>query len=198
MKTISNNQPQEAQTFTPSTPTPQEMPVSTSIAQPSMSLEAVIHYACHVADDNHANSIMQMLMAQYMTQGLCDPQLTRCILTIPEQRKQIQQEEQWQRLHPQGTLDTRRLPPELRTPAAIKIWQALLAEGLVDERCQTLRSRTESGVMAATIARALGIHNVWVTFGTLWGITNLKSAHDKSIDQQKGWDFQSKLDSIIG
>lgn len=164
---------------------------------PSMSLEAVCQYACYLPDDHEAGIITQMMMAQYMQQGLCNPELSQLILGIPERRKQIRREEDHRRLHPAGTLNTSHLPPALRTPAAIEIWQALFTEALVDEECQTLCSRTESGLMAAQIAKVLGIRNVWVTFEELWGIRNLKSAHDKAFDYQNGWNFQNKLNGII-
>lgn len=168
-----------------------------STATPSLSLESVCEYAWHINDDKEANVITQMLMSQYMKQGLCNAELCSLILEIPEKRKQIRHEEQWRALHPNGTLNTDSLPANLRTPAAISIWQALYAESLVDEECQTLRSRTESGLMAAAIAKRLGIREVWKTFEELWGIRNLKSAKDKAFDYQSGWDFQKKLDSII-
>lgn len=164
---------------------------------PSMSLESVCQYACHIADDHEADIICHMLMSQYMQQGLCNPELTQLILGIPERRKQIRREEEMMRLHPEGKLDTSQLPPNLQTPLAKSIWQALYTEGLVDQNCQTLCSRTESGLMAAAIAQALNIRNVWVTFEALWGIPNLKSAKDKALDYEKCWNFQKKLDEII-
>lgn len=185
-----------------------EMPVSTSSSvtsasiiesspAPSMSLESVCHYAIHMTDDHDSNIIVQMMMAQYMQQGLQHPELAQEILGIPERRKQLQRDEAYKRLHPGGTLHTSHLPPALRTPAAIDIWQRLFSEALVDEDCQTLCSRTESGLMAAHISKALGIRNVWVTFEELWGIRNLKSSRDKAFDYQNGWNFQKKLDSLI-
>ena len=164
---------------------------------PHLSLESVCEYACHLESDADANIISHMLMAQYIQQGLCIPELASRILSIPDTRKQLKREEQYKALHPKGTLNTDQLPPELRTPAAINIWQALFTESLVDEDCQTLCSRTESGLMAAAIAKKLGIRKVWVTFEELWGIRNLKSAHDKAFDYQSGWDFQKKLNTII-
>lgn len=164
---------------------------------PSMSLESVCHYAIHMTDDHEANIIMHMMMTQYMQQGLQNQELTQLILGIPERRKQLKREENYKHLHPGGTLNTSQLPPALRTPAAIEIWQKLFSEALVDEDCQTLCSRTESGLMAAHIAKALGIRNVWVTFEELWGISNLKSARDKAFDYQNGWNFEKKLNSLI-
>lgn len=202
MNTISNIAPEGASNpsllaTTASVPN-QEMPTSTSpVVMPSMTLESVCHYACHITDDHEATVIIHMMMAQYMQQGLQNPDLTQLILGIPERRKQIQREEEYKRLHPGGTLNTSQLPPALRTPAAIQIWQTLFTESLVDEECQTLCSRTESGLMASHIAKALGIRNVWVTFEELWGIRNLKSARDKAFDYQNGWNFQKKLDTLI-
>lgn len=163
----------------------------------TLSLESVCEYACHVTDDQDANVLTQMLMAEYMKQGLVQPELSALILGIPERRKQIKLEERWKALHPKGTLRTDQLPPALRTPAAINIWQTLYAESLVDEDCQTLRSRTESGLMAAAIAKQLGIREVWKTFEELWGIRNLKSAKEKALDHQGGWDFLEKLNNLI-
>jgi len=223
MNTISNIAPEGASnpsceainslTPNPSPLTLKEMPTSTSPVvmptgeesltshpspiTPMMTLESVCHYACHISDDHEATVITHMMMAQYMQQGLQNPELTQLILGIPERRKQIQREEEYKRLHPGGTLNTSQLPPALRTPAAIQIWQTLFTESLVDEECQTLCSRTESGLMAAQIAKALGIRNVWVTFEELWGIRNLKSARDKAFDYQNGWNFQKKLDTLI-
>lgn len=171
--------------------------VAPSPATPTLSLESVCEYACHVTVDKEANVITQMLMNQYMVQGLAIPSLCALIINIPERRKQIKLEEQWRALHPKGTLNTDNLPPALRTPAAISIWQALYAESMVDEDCQTLRSRTESGLTAAAIAKRLGIREVWKTFEELWGMRNLKSAKDKAYDFQGCWDFQKKLDTII-
>ena len=178
-------------------PTAEDALQSASRPHPTLSLESVCEYACHVPDDQEANVITQMLMNQYMTQGLSIPSLCSLILGIPEKRKQIKQEERWRALHPKGTLNTDALPPNLRTPAAIGIWQALYAESLIDEDCQTLRSRTESGLMAAAIAKRLGIREVWKTFEELWGMRNLKSAKDKDFDYQNGWDFQEKLNHLI-
>ena len=193
MKTTSTNAPEGA--LNPSLcETQTEV---TDPCNPHLSLESVCEYACRLDSDADANIISHMLMAQYMQQGLCIPELANRILGIPTVRKQLKREEQYKALHPKGTLNTDQLPPVLRTPAAINIWQTLYTEALVDEDCQTLCSRTESGLMAAAIAKALGIRNVWVTFEELWGIRNLKSAHDKAFDYQNGWNFQKRLDNLI-
>jgi len=162
-----------------------------------MSLESVCQYACQMADDHEASIITQLMMAQYMQQGLVIPELCQRIQSIPEQRKQMRLEEHYRRLHPADTPDLSKLPPALRTPAAIQIWQTLYIEGLVDDSCQTLCTRTESGTMAAHIAKVLGIREVWKTFEALWGMRGLRSAKDKALDQKKYWDFQKKLDSLI-
>jgi len=176
-------------------------PAMTQVVNPSiqetLSLESVCEYACRVEDEHESTTITHMLMSQYMQQGICNPQLSQLILGIPERRKRIRREEEWARLHPRGTLNTSNLPAPLRTPAAIEIWQALFVESMVDEDCQTLRSRTESGLMAEVIARKLGIRNVWKTFEEFWGIRNLKSAHDKALDYQNCWEFKKRLDEII-
>lgn len=193
MNSISTNAPEGAQN-----PSIYEMQSEvTNPCNPHLSLESVCEYACHLESDADANIISHMLMTQYMQQGLCIPELANRILGIPNTRKQLKREEQYKALHPKGTLNTDLLPPELRTPAAINIWQTLFTESLVDEECQTLCSRTESGLMAAAIAKKLGIRKVWVTFEALWGIRNLKSAHDKAFDYQGCWDFQKKLDNLI-
>ena len=166
-------------------------------SSPSLSLEAVCEYALHVPSDAEADVIAYMLMTQYMQQGLCIPQLAELILGIREKRQTLRREEEHRRLHPHGVLDTSRLPPPLRTPAAINIWQILFTESLVDEECQTLCSRTESGLLAYHIAKTLGIREVWKTFEEVWGMKNLKSAHDKAFDYQSGWNFQKKLDSLF-
>lgn len=198
MKTnISNTESENTAIVAVVVPTTEDALQSASHPHPTLSLESVCEYACHVSDDKEANVITQMLMNQYMVQGLAIPSLCAQILGIPEKRKQIKLEEQWRALHPKGTLNTDGLPPNLRTPAAISIWQALYAENLIDEECRTLRSRTESGLMAYAIAKRLGIREVWKTFEELWGMRNLKSAKDKAFDYQNGWDFQKKLDSII-
>lgn len=163
----------------------------------SISLEAACQYACHTADEVDSKAITQMLMAQYMMQGLCNPELAARIVGIPERRKQLRIEEEWRRLHPKPELNTSELPAELRTPAAINIWKALYAEAMVDKDCQTLRSRTDSGLMAKAIASKLGIRQVWITFEKLWGMRNLKSAYDKALDYESCWDFKQKLDAII-
>lgn len=193
MKTITANAPEGA--LNPSVS--EKQPVVTPPSNPHLSLESVCEYACRLDNDADANIISHMLMAQYMQQGLCIPELANRILGIPDTRKQLKREEQYKALHPQGTLNTDQLPPTLRTPAARDIWQTLYAEGLVDEDCQTLCSRTESGLMAAAIAKVLGIRNVWVTFEELWGMSNLKSARDKAFDYQNGWNFQKRLDNLI-
>lgn len=172
-------------------------PVTNSPFPETISLESACDYACRVSDDHESMVISHMLMTQYMKQGLCNPQLSSLILNIPERRKQIRWEEEWNRHHPRGTLNTSSLPSNLRTPAALEIWQVLFTESMVDEDCQTLRSRTESGLMAEAIARKLGIRNVWKTFEEFWGMRNLKSAHDKALDYQSCWDFKKRLDELI-
>lgn len=177
------------------------VPLSAPVVNPSiaetLTLEAVCEYACRIDDDRESTTITHMLMAQYIKQGICNPQLSHLILSIPERRKQLRREEEWARLHPRGTLNIANLPAPLRTPAAIEIWQALFTESMVDEECQTLRSRTESGLMAEAIAHKLGIRNVWRTFEEFWGIRNLKSARDKALDFQNCWDFKNRLEEII-
>lgn len=163
----------------------------------SLSLESVCEYAWHVTDDHEASVISTMLMHQYMRQGLCDPTLSALILSIPERRKQIRYQSEHPDFQPKEALRTDHLPPKLRTPEAIEIWRRLYTESLVDNECQTLCSRTESGLLAAAIAKRLQIREVWKTFEDLWGIRNLKSARDKAFDYQNGWNFQEKIDKII-
>jgi len=163
----------------------------------SLSLESVCEYAYTVTDDREASAISTMLMHQYMSQGLSDPTLSALILGIPERRKQIRYQDEHPDYRPQDALRFDHLPPKLRTPQAIEIWKLLYAEALVDGECQTLCSRTESGLMAAAIAKALGIREVWKTFEDLWDMRNLKSARDKALDYQSGWNFNDKIDKII-
>lgn len=95
-------------------------------------------------------------------------------------------------------LNIRHLPDALRTPQAIRYWQALYDEGLVDHNCMPLRGRTETSLIAERLGHALDIHELWKTFETLWNMTNLHGSRGKALDSKGDWKCKAKLDKIFG
>lgn len=89
------------------------------------------------------------------------------------------------------------LPPKLSTPRAKDLWEKLYKAGYVDNRCITLRSRTESAIMAKEMAVKLGLRIFWSEFSDLWNIPNLKSSYSKSHDRQSCWNFEKDFLQVL-
>lgn len=85
------------------------------------------------------------------------------------------------------------LPEVLSTEAAMRLWQKAQEAGWIDANYQPLISRTQSALLAETMARRLGIRKKWKTFETLWNKKNMRSDYNLALSQQQTLDFQDEL-----
>lgn len=95
-------------------------------------------------------------------------------------------------------LDTTRISAPLNTPRAIEIWQKYYDEGLIDQEFNSLRSRTETAIMANQMAEVLDLHEYWNLFETLFEMKNLRGANGKALESQSGWDFKERIMALLG
>ena len=89
------------------------------------------------------------------------------------------------------------LPEELNSLRAMKAWNIARSNGWVDENYQpTLRTNYEIGLLAETMARYIGIKQLWKVFGNFWNIDNgaLRSANSKAKDTHKYYLLYEKLE----
>lgn len=94
-------------------------------------------------------------------------------------------------------LDPNLVSAPLNTPKAMELWQLYYDDGLIDHQFKTLRSRTESALMASRMAEALGLNEYWGLFEQIFDMTNLRQANGKALESQSGWDFKERLDRMI-
>lgn len=94
--------------------------------------------------------------------------------------------------------DSEDLPPKLCTEKAMRMWQKLQTAGYIDEDFQPKNlSRTESALLADTMATELGIWDKWKTFETLWRKNNMRSDYNDALDQRKSLAFRDKLKALF-
>ena len=91
-----------------------------------------------------------------------------------------------------------RLPDQLATEKALRMWQKVQGAGYIDDHYQPERlSRTEAALLADEMAERLGIRNKWKTFEGLWNRRNMRSDYNGALDQRKTSDFRNRLKSLF-
>ena len=91
------------------------------------------------------------------------------------------------------------LPEILCTPEAEALHAKLRNAGWMDERWNPVGlSIAEKGTLAEYLSEKLGIHSHWKFFGRLWNINSetLRTSKARGLDQEKTWNFRSKLDDL--
>ena len=90
-----------------------------------------------------------------------------------------------------------KLPPELDTEEAHRLWDAARRAGWVDDDLLPLLSRSLSAVMADRMAALLGIQNKWKVFEGFWGRKNMRSDYNDALCQKQFDGFFEKLKKTI-
>ena len=91
------------------------------------------------------------------------------------------------------------LPEILCTPQAEALLAKLRRAGWMDERWNPIGlSTAEKGTLAEYLSDKLDIHSHWKFFGLLWNINSetLRTSKRRGLDQEKTWNFRSKLDDL--
>ena len=91
------------------------------------------------------------------------------------------------------------LPEILCTPQAEALLAKLRRAGWMDERWNPIGlSTAEKGTLAEYLSDKLDIHSHWKFFGLLWNINSetLRTSKRLGLDQEKTWNFRSKLDDL--
>ena len=91
----------------------------------------------------------------------------------------------------------RNLPEVLATEEAMALWEKVQAAGYVDANYQPLLSRTQSALLADTMATRLGIREKWKVFEALWNRKYMRSDYNLALTQQQSLDFQDELKSMF-
>ena len=89
------------------------------------------------------------------------------------------------------------LPEVLATDEAMILWQKAQQAGYVDDHYQPLLSRTQSAMLADTMAERLGIKEKWKVFGELWHRKNMYNDYYRAMEQQQSLRFQDKLKQLF-
>lgn len=90
------------------------------------------------------------------------------------------------------------LPSEVpEVLAKSKYWQRLKAADLIDENNQPTVSRPEAALMAAALAKRIGIENKWKMFEQLWQRNNMRNDYNTALEQKKSLEFQERLKIIL-
>ena len=89
------------------------------------------------------------------------------------------------------------LPEVLATDEAMILWQKAQQAGYVDDRYQPLLSRTQSAMLADTMAERLGIKEKWKVFGELWHRKNMYNDYYRAMEQHQSLRFQDKLKQLF-
>lgn len=89
------------------------------------------------------------------------------------------------------------LPEELATAEAMKYWERLQQEGIVDQHFQPLCSRSEMALLAYEMAKRLAIENMWSVFGEFWQKKYLSTEYSKAKSLQKRADYLKMLKEKI-
>ena len=89
------------------------------------------------------------------------------------------------------------LPEVLATDEAMILWQKAQQAGYVDDYYQPLLSRTQSALLADTMAQRLGIKEKWKVFEAFWKRKNMYKDFYCALNQKQSLVFQDKLKAIL-
>ena len=89
------------------------------------------------------------------------------------------------------------LPDVLATDTAMALWKKVQAAGYVDDSFQPLISRTQSALLADTMAERLGIREKWKTFEALWKRKNMYRDYYKALNLQQSLEFQDRIKKLF-
>ena len=102
---------------------------------------------------------------------------------------------------PKGRVETptaeTALPEALSTEKAMVLWEKVQKAGYVDANYQPLISRTQSALLADTMAERLGIREKWKVFEALWNRKYMSSDYNLALNQQQSLDFQDELKRVF-
>ena len=90
-----------------------------------------------------------------------------------------------------------KLPDVLSTEQAMALWEKVQKAGYVDDNYQPLLSRTQSALLADTLAERLGIKNKWKVFETLWNRTKMYKDCYEAVEQRQYLPFLDKLKQVL-
>lgn len=90
----------------------------------------------------------------------------------------------------------------LATSIAIETFRKLREAKILDSHNMPVEnlSWAEKGILADAIAEHVGIEDKWDFFKKLWNVKNketLRSAYNKGLNTNKGWEFKNKIEKII-
>ena len=91
------------------------------------------------------------------------------------------------------------MPDVLRTPEAEALLAKLCGAGLLDKQWQPVGlSLSEKGTLIEYMAEELGIRSKWKFFANLWQTDSetLRTAKARGLEQNKTWDFRSRLKEL--
>ena len=89
------------------------------------------------------------------------------------------------------------LPEVLATDAAMSLWKKVQAAGYVDDHYQPLISRTQSALLADSMAERLGIMEKWKVFEALWRRKNMRGDYNDALNQRQTLAFHEKLKRVF-
>ena len=95
------------------------------------------------------------------------------------------------------TKGERNLPEALSTEKAMVLWEKVRKAGYVDDNFQPLISRTQSALLADTMAERLGIREKWKVFEALWNRKYMSSDYNLALNQQQSLEFQDELKKVF-
>ena len=77
-----------------------------------------------------------------------------------------------------------KLPPELSTEKAMKVWKVLQDAGFIDQNYQPTVSRTDAAVIAGWIGTQLNKKIPWAVFEIIWDRKAMRSDHSKGMGKK--------------
>ena len=77
------------------------------------------------------------------------------------------------------------------------LWEKVREAGYVDEDYQPLLSRSQSALLADTMAERLGIREKWKVFETLWQRKNMYKDYYRALGQKQSLKFQDTLRTLF-
>ena len=89
------------------------------------------------------------------------------------------------------------LPDALSTEEAMVLWEKVQRAGYVDDNYQPLISRTQSALLADTMAKQLGISEKWKVFETLWNRKNMYRDYYKALNLLQSLTFQDEIKRLL-
>ena len=89
------------------------------------------------------------------------------------------------------------LPDALSTEEAMVLWEKVQRAGYVDDNYQPLISRTQSALLADTMAKQLGISEKWKVFEALWNRKNMYRDYYKALNLLQSLTFQDEIRSAL-